>query len=363
MVDLPPSDRPPGPTEPAVREAFRDQAKACDDLGSPFTAWLCRELSERLTPDTAVGRRVLSWPGEASFRGDNVPLRLCGALHALALSGHRAGLARAYALPFAGPETWAEVAAALDAELEFVLRTLDGPPQTNEVARSAMIYPAFGLVAGWTGLPLELLEVGASAGLNLNCDAFRYRIGAWQGGDPASPVALAPESRGESPTGPEPVVVARAGCDLRPFALADVAAERRLLSYVWPDQPARLERMRAAIEVARRRPPQVEQADAVDWLAARLSIPAAGRARVVYSTVAWQYLDPAARAAGEQVLEDAGARASASAPLAWVRFEADGAGPGAGLTLDLWDGGVRRHFDLGRGDFHGRWIDWRAAAP
>lgn len=347
----------------SVREAFRQQARACDDLGSPFTAWLCRELGERLMSDTAIGARVLSWPGDPSNRADSVPLRLCGALHALALSGRRDGLSAAYVNPAPDPELWSEIEAALKAEAAFLLSMLDSPPQTNEVARTAMVYPAFCLAAERFALPVELLEVGASAGLNLNCDLFRYRVGSWEGGDAASPLLLAPESLGKTPDIPDPKIVAREGCDLRPFALADAAAERRLLAYVWPDQPERLARMRAAIAIARDRPPRVERADAVEWLAARLSAPRERRLRIVYSTVAWQYLEDEARTRGEKLIDAAGRKSGREAPLAWVRFESDGRTPGAALTLDCWDGRGRRSFALGRGDFHGRWIDWRPTGP
>ena len=344
----------------AVREAFREQARACDELGSPFTVWLCRELGERLSTDTAVGARVLSWPGDASYRSDSLPLRLCGALHALALSGRRDGLSAAYADPAPDPALWSEIEAALKAEPAFLLSMLDSAPQTNEVARSAMVYPAFCLAAERSGLPVELLEVGASAGLNLNCHLFRYRIGTWEAGDATSPLLLAPESRGETPVVSDPKMVSRAGCDLRPFVLTDAAAERRLLAYIWPDQPERLARMRAAIAIARRNPPPMERADAVEWLTGRLATPAEGRLRIVYSTIAWQYLDQGARARGEAVIEAAGRRAGRDAPVAWVRFESDGNASGAALTLDRWDErGDRRSFALGRGDFHGRWIDWR----
>ncbi|WP_157628145.1 DUF2332 family protein [Ensifer sp. BR816] len=44
----------------AVRNAFRDQAKACEQLGSPFTARLCRLAAEHLNEKNAVGRRVLN---------------------------------------------------------------------------------------------------------------------------------------------------------------------------------------------------------------------------------------------------------------------------------------------------------------
>ena len=64
----------------AVRNAFLVQARACDSLGSPFTARLCRAVSARLDRQTEVGQKILSWPGDVGPSGDSVPLRLAGAL-------------------------------------------------------------------------------------------------------------------------------------------------------------------------------------------------------------------------------------------------------------------------------------------
>lgn len=71
-------------------------------------------------------------------------------------------------------------------------------------------------------------------------------------------------------------------------------------------------------------------------------------------------MTPAARARIETALAAAGARATAAAPLAWLRLEGDGTEPGAALTLTLWPGGATRL--LARADYHGRWIDWRGPA-
>lgn len=47
-----------------VRSHFRLQAAACERLGSPFTARLCRLLAELLDETSRTGRRVLAWPGD-----------------------------------------------------------------------------------------------------------------------------------------------------------------------------------------------------------------------------------------------------------------------------------------------------------
>lgn len=57
------------------------------------------------------------------------------------------------------------------------------------------------------------------------------------------------------------------------------------------------------------------------------------------------------------LFDQAGARASAEAPLAHLSMEADG----AVLVLCLRTGGNVQQFDLARVDFHGRWLRWTAA--
>ena len=90
-------------------------------------------------------------------------------------------------------------------------------------------------------------------------------------------------------------------------------------------------------------------------------MPHPGALHLVCHTVAWQYFPPAVQARCASALARAGAAASAAAPLAHFGMEADGAAPGAALRLTLWPGGET--LDLGRADFHGRWVDWRAPAP
>ncbi len=150
-------------TEP-IRAAFAKQADWCRALGSPFTAMLCEAIERSLDPGTATGRRILDWQGEPV--ADALALRLTGALHALVRRGRLPGLASLYP-PNPPPEAATldeAVAVALaDADGD-LLPWLDSAPQTNEVARSGVLYAGLLVAAAGTGLPLALRELGASAG-------------------------------------------------------------------------------------------------------------------------------------------------------------------------------------------------------
>lgn len=342
----------------AVRAAFRSQAASCRALGSPFVATLCDLAAERLTDTHPVGRRVLGWTGNPASSADSVPLRLAGALHALVLDGADPDLAAVYPPRTTEPATlWEAVERACRDHAETILARLDSPPQTNEVRRSSALLPGFLTIAKRFGKPLCLSEVGASAGLNLHWDRFAYRLGDVAWGDPQSPVRLTPDWTGATPPEAALRVQDRAGCDLRPLDPARSEDAERLLSYLWADQADRIARTRAAIAVAASSERKVEAADAVSWLQRRLAVPRPGCVHVVYHTIAWQYLSGEDRERGEALIADAGRGATEAAPLARLSLENDGTEPGAALTLQMWPTGERH--EIGRADFHGRWVDWR----
>ncbi|PWE31028.1 DUF2332 domain-containing protein [Pararhodobacter marinus] len=338
----------------ALPQAFRQQSDACAALGSPFMARLCALLADRLRPDRPLTRRLFDWPGDMTAAGDAVPLRLAGALHALVLRGH-AGLTAVYP-PHEAPDDalWQAIDTALDSEEGFIAPFIDRAPQTNEVRRAAVLIAAGHWLAERFTLPFVFSELGASAGLNLNWDRFALQAGQARLGSPSARVVLTPDWSGALPFAADITVAQRAGVDLAPIDLQDPEARLRLLAYLWPDQPHRRALTEAAIATS---PPKPDRADAIDWLQTRLS-PKPGHLHLVWSTVAWQYFPRAAQARGTRLMEEAGARATPDAPLAWLSYEADGTSPGAALTLRLWPG--NRTLDLGRADFHGRWVDWRA---
>lgn len=349
------------PLPDPVARAFCRQAASCRDLGSPLVAALCALVAERGLPDSRTRRRIATWPGLARSDADAVPLRLCGALHRLVLDEADAGLAAAFPpAPLDRDRLWRAAGAAVTAHDAFIAAYLDRPPQTNEVARSALLLPALLDLQRRHGLPIRLLELGASAGLNQNLDRFHYDYGAWQWGDPAATVSIPCQWRGDgaAPDASPLTIAARAGCDIAPVPIATYSDRKRLQSYVWPDQAHRLERLSAAMALAADHPAAIARGGAADWLAQRLAEPAHGRHTIVFHTVMWQYLSEQERARAENTMRRAGRPASPDSPLAWLRFEADGERPGGGILVTEWrggpDDGVTRM--VARGDFHGRWI-------
>jgi hypothetical protein len=342
---------------------FRAQAEQCDLHGSPLTAALLLGAADDLEaggPTAEVLAPVADEPG-----GSVVSLRFAGALHRLVLERKAPELATYYPSVggTAGPAgAWAvarEVVAREQAELGAGVRR---PVQTNEVGRAAALYGGFLHVAAATGLPIRLLEIGASAGLNLRPEAFAYEVA--QGvvlGDPSSPVRLTAPWQGRFPTYDGRLQIAsRSGCD--PSPLDPTSAEDRLTltSYVWADQVERFERLRGALQIAARDPIRVEQLPGSAFLERELAKPTPGVATVVWHSVVRQYLGDAERAALDRILADAGGQASADAPLFRLSLEPEQVAHGTFrflVELTSWPGGQVRQLAECLG--HGPPVIWR----
>lgn len=117
--------------------------------------------------------------------------------------------------------------------------------QTNEVRRAVALLPAVWM----TGLDrFHLVEIGASAGLHLALDRYRYRWGAVEWGD--SRLLLETESRGLDPR-PRPVEIGRRiGLDINPLDPGDPDDRAWLEALLWPEAPERRERLRVALGIA-----------------------------------------------------------------------------------------------------------------
>lgn len=346
------------PQTDRVLKQFADQATASDQLGSPFTAKLCRLLAARLDAGSRFGRRILEWEGDPF--PDNVALRACGAIHALARSGWEPNLTAVYP-PHEVPDhtLWIAIADALQHNDAFLTDRLASPPQTNEVARSALILGGMLHLASIVQMPLEIFEIGASAGLNLAFDEYRYALGdglAWGSAD--APLTIECAWRGPTPPLDAPLsVVARAGCDLRPVDPANKDDRARLISYVWADQLHRVQRVEAALALAAAKQRTVDSSEAAAWLEQKLPTPQMpGVARVLFHTIVWDYVPAASKARIDTLVARIGAAATRERPFARLTVESDEIRGNARIDLTVWPEG--RSITLGRGDFHGRSADW-----
>jgi hypothetical protein len=329
-----------------LTEAIRTQAVACGRLGSPMYADLLTVLADDAAAGGATARVLAGLedaPGPSA-----VALRLMGSLHRLVLEG-RAPQVAGYVPSVGG--TWhpergpAAVLAFLAEQPDAVREWLDRPPQTNEVGRSAALMAGLLELTAAAPLPVRLVELGSSAGLNLLADRFRYvhadgravgpadsptvLDGAWTG-----PVAL---------DAPWPRIVERRGCDVAPLDATTAEGRTALMAYCWPDMAARLDRLRGAVELARRDPPRVDTMTALELVEALE--PADGRWTVVWHSVMWQYLDRAEKDAVRARLDALGASAAPERPFAHLFLEPTAVAGGRReflLTLETWPDGRRR---------------------
>lgn len=339
----------------AARADLFRQAQAACALGSPFVRDVLSAASRQLhrAPQTALV--MATWSGDRAAAA--LALRLNAALHTAARAGLVPSLSALYARR--GGDADRAVADAFVAIDRLLAARLTSPTQTNAVARSAALFAALMVAAETFSQPFELLEPGASAGLNLHCSHYSYALGGTAAGDPASMLHLAPRWRGAAPRRHAVRVIAAYGADCAPLDPADPDDCERLLSFVWADRDDHAAQLVAAIRLARQSGPRVERAEATQWLAERLARPQPGGVtRAVMHSMLRQYLSAEARSRFDAVLAAAGARADARHPLAHVSYEWNAERTCVELVLTTWPGGERRL--LAHPDPYGDAIDWRA---
>jgi hypothetical protein len=291
---------------------------------------------------------------EHASHGSALPLRLLAGVFRLVLIGQAPELVRFY--PCLGgradPELAWPVLRSVIARHAAELRTaLEIPPQTNEVGRSvALLAGLFDVVAATGIRRVRLLELGASAGLNLLVDRFRFRGAGWSFGDDSSPVVFDDSIVGEVRVGPF-AIAERRGCDLHPVDATSPEGRLLLTSFVWPFDVARHQRLASALQVLGRQPVVVDRAGASAWLPEQLDRSAAGTLPVVWHSITQLYWSAAEIAEVDAILADYGARN----PLAHVAMEfgaADVIKPE--LRSTVWQPGrERRDRRLGTTEDHG----------
>ena len=295
---------------------------------------------------------------------DAVPLRFFGGVHRLVLQGRAPQLGRWFPTAggqFDGGDPAPDLLAAVEEHHLDLCAAMHCGVQTNEVGRCAALVVGYADLLRRHRLPLRLLEIGASGGLNLRWDQWRYESGAtsWGAADAAlrfaDDVYREPYPDVSAPLGPDAAVAERLGCDRAPIDPTTDDGRLMLRSFVWPDQTERFRRLDAALAAAARVPAEVDAADAGEWVTARLAAPINGVTSVVAHSIVWQYLPIQSQRRVVEALAAAGAQASTGAPVAWLRLEPPAElGKPAELRMTTWAGGDPQERLLAHSGYHGR---------
>lgn len=323
---------------------------------------------------------ALSESGEALRAIEAAPARkrhprvILAALHDLALAGRAPALAAAYAA--------ADGDAAAEAAIDTLLRMTDSvvavavrrQPRTDETGRCAVLYPAIAEAAGRVGAnAIGLIDVGCSAGLNLNVDRVGITYSNGQTlGERSSPVQQSSSVVGDRPvpTGAMPEVVARVGIDLDPVDVTDADEARWLRACVWPDQAERVAMLEAELALAASDPPLLLRGAAVEVLPDAFTQVPADALPVVTTTWALSRFPLENRLRFLHRLDEA----ATGRTVVWVSVEGVGVAPAIPtfgdrrasghsiIGLAVFDHSVLRAEAVGRCWSRGRLLSWLAGS-
>jgi hypothetical protein len=341
----------------SVAEAIDWQAEHATRAMAPCTGRVVRAELAILETDTEVGRRMKDWPGLTLE--DAMPLRIAGGIHNLFLTGDAPEMGAVYSGEIADQAEVDRIVIGLVERFDARLAPwLDGPPQTNEAGRSSNLMAGLLWLSQRVGPKFEINEIGASAGVNTMMERYHYDLGGTQAGPQDSPMQIKPDWRGPPPPEGEVEIVAIRGCDVAPVDLSDPEQALRLKSYVWADATERMARIDAAIALAGEKAPDLVKMDAGDFVEQMLARPQErGVTRVLDHSVMWQYLPKATRDRIRAMMEEAGSKATADRPLAWMRVETNRTTFRHELTVRYWPG-QPDWVQLAEAHPHGAWVEW-----
>ena len=346
-----------------LMERFRNMS-----VTTATRAPLYARLSASIADDVAVADLLRS-----AAAPQQLPVLLFAAVHYLLLGGLGRALAAHYpnlsptspsSDPYPAFRSFVLEHSAMIVELIATRST-----QTNEVGRCAVFLPALGMLDDERG-PLALVDVGTSAGLNLLLHRYSYHY--QPGGTVGAPSAVHLEcsTRGSVPVPRQlPRIAAGIGIDQSPIDVTDEHDVRWLEACVWPDQRERFERLVAALEMARREPPDVPPGDAIDDLSTAVTEAATTGHPVILNSWVLNYLTGEQRARYVATIDAIGAEID----LSWLVAESPAltpelpvpSSPGSEhltvLSLAIWRDGVRTVQRLGTTHPHGFWLHWEPA--
>ena len=231
--------------------------------------------------------------------------------------------------------------------------------QTNVVRRCTCLLPAFSIVCPETPSPLALIDLGASAGLNLNFDRYAYsyqRDGreVLQWGPTEARVRLEAELRGDGVLPPIPSsipIASRDGIDLDPVDLANPDQLLWLRALIWPEHLERHQQLIDAAAEFEHNDIRMHAGDASRVLPALIESVPREHALVVYSTIAL-YQFP--RESGQRIVDTLN-HASAARPVWQIALE----GNDPELSITRYRSGAVETETLADASPHGWWIEWQ----
>jgi hypothetical protein len=324
------------PTDPAVR------------VSKIYRGMADRELRGIYPTYESLSREVADSPAVCSLLADLPPLKRQPNL--------LLGVVRLCGGPIDSPASflhfvrtnWPKVSASI----------ISHNTQTNEPGRCAALLPLLAQLQG----PLALIEVGASAGLCLFPDRYRYhyRTAAGKSHDLGrGPVALVCDVNDHVPLPDRlPNVRWRAGLDLNPLH-ADSDTDRDWLrALVWPEQQERLNRLSAALDIVAADPPRIDTANAIDGLPALINAAPSDCTVVVFHSAVLAYLNPDDRSRFTDLMDEL----HRSTEVQWISNEGVGVVSGTEV-IDRSDGRfilAHNHQPIALTAPHGQTLNWLA---
>jgi hypothetical protein len=243
--------------------------------------------------------------------------------------------------------------------------------QTNEIRRCTYLLLAFAHIAQQTmhqgvAEPLALLELGASAGLNLLWDRYAYLYQhhgpqseqVCEAGVADAVVRLHCVVRGDRmPSLPTtlPPVAWRMGLDLNPIDLRNAQHYLWLQALIWPEHHDRMALLEDARLIYHQHPPLLRRGDLATALADSLTEMPAYATPVIFHTHVFNQVSGDVRERVTQQIADF------SCERTLYRVGNDLEKPelqSFPLTLQIYQNGAMTTHHLADVDGHGRWLQW-----
>ena len=231
--------------------------------------------------------------------------------------------------------------------------------QTNEVRRCACLLPAFVIAAQEAkGLPLTLVEIGASAGLNLLWDQYGYDFGdGLIYGNSASLVQLSCSLRGDKrpPLAEKfPQIASRVGVDLCPIDVRSESSINWLSAFIWPEHTGRFDLLRRAVKIARDNPPDLRKGDVLELVPGIMKTVPPDSGLCLFHTFVSNQMSPEIRNGLENLISDYGSRRN----IWCISIDLSYKFKYPRLEILSYVDGIKSHSHLANCSGHSRWMEW-----